>query len=261
MMSISILTALLVLATLHSDKVGETHTSLVDQTVQPYRTSLLGPIHRLEAMLQAMTGGRYFPDLSEIRDVNAHIGSLRTSFQKWLEYTSARNILAAAPQPLQLGLFLKGVSHPFLEEATLRGVDFGIEGLRLLPQSKVKMDPNILKKVLAELFENALTYTEEGWIRVYCAWEPDFEDARRGHLRIQVCDSGEGVRVEDLDDIFQPYVRISTKGSPTSLGLGLALARKLTTRHQGTLSALSDKGRGSQFTLLIPGTMADELAS
>ena len=72
--------------------------------------------------------------------------------------------------------------------------------------------------------------------------------ARNGVAAITVCDSGKGIPMEDLPNIFRPFY--TTKGNGT--GLGLSLARRITEEHHGRIEVTSTVGKGSKFTVLLP---------
>jgi len=67
-------------------------------------------------------------------------------------------------------------------------------------------------------------------------------------LQIEVEDSGCGISEEDLDKIFTPFF----SSRPSGTGLGLPLARKIIDLHQGSLTVISQWGKGTTFTILLP---------
>jgi signal transduction histidine kinase len=69
-------------------------------------------------------------------------------------------------------------------------------------------------------------------------------------VRIAVEDTGPGVSDDLKHVMFEPYVRGHRGGD--GLGIGLATVRKLVDAHGGTVSVLSEPGRGSVFTVELP---------
>jgi nitrogen-specific signal transduction histidine kinase len=67
-------------------------------------------------------------------------------------------------------------------------------------------------------------------------------------VEVQVADDGEGIPVELLDRVFDPFV--STK--PRGLGLGLALAHRIVEEHHGALRVASTPGKGTTFRCYLP---------
>lgn len=67
---------------------------------------------------------------------------------------------------------------------------------------------------------------------------------------IQVSDNGPGVPAELADRLFQPF---ATFGKPGGTGLGLALSKKIVEEHGGTIQCDSEPGKGTTFTICLPG--------
>ncbi|MDI1446394.1 ATP-binding protein [Polyangium sp. 6x1] len=113
-------------------------------------------------------------------------------------------------------------------------------------------DGTRLAQVMSNLLTNAAKYTEPGG-RIAV------EAERRGRdVEIRVRDNGIGIPADVLPKIFDFFVqdRQALDRAQGGLGLGLAIVRNLVTMHGGTVSARSEgKGRGSEFTVRLPGAM------
>lgn len=108
-------------------------------------------------------------------------------------------------------------------------------------------DVDRLRQVISVLIDNALKFTQEGGV-----------DCRisgvRDDLWIQVVDTGDGVAPEKMAVIFERFSQIddSTKRAAGGIGLGLALCQGLVAKMGGEMSASSQPGQGSTFSLRIP---------
>lgn len=73
-------------------------------------------------------------------------------------------------------------------------------------------------------------------------------------LGISIQDSGEGIREENLELIFEPYYTTKAKeaGKGSGFGLGLAISRNIAERYGGRITVVSNPGTGSTFTILLP---------
>lgn len=114
----------------------------------------------------------------------------------------------------------------------------------------IKADAESLRSALTNLVINSLQAMdgEGGRIVIRVAAEDD------GHrVRIDVEDTGRGIKADDISKIFEPYY--STKDTGT--GLGLAIVRKAVDDHQGTISVKSKEGEGTTFTITLPVRAAD----
>jgi signal transduction histidine kinase/DNA-binding response OmpR family regulator len=110
-------------------------------------------------------------------------------------------------------------------------------------------DPVRLAQILANLLNNAATYTERGGRISVRAWQDN------GHALIAVRDNGTGIAAEALPRLFQMFHRgsESNRRNPSGLGIGLSLARGLAEMHGGTITVKSGgPGQGSEFTVRLP---------
>ncbi|HEX5394651.1 MAG TPA: CHASE2 domain-containing protein [Rhodocyclaceae bacterium] len=113
----------------------------------------------------------------------------------------------------------------------------------------VKGDKEMLRVALSNLVGNAIKYSPDGGsIHIVANTDGD-------RLRIQVMDHGIGIDADSLPHIFDPYFRADGVRQPGS-GLGLHLVQQIVERHGGTISADSQAGAGSIFTVMLPLTKA-----
>jgi two-component system NtrC family sensor kinase len=69
-------------------------------------------------------------------------------------------------------------------------------------------------------------------------------------VQIEVRDDGVGIPAELLPQIFEPFK--TTKEGGNSAGLGLAVSRSIVERHHGRIDVVSEAGRGTTFTIVLP---------
>jgi CheY-like chemotaxis protein/two-component sensor histidine kinase len=106
-----------------------------------------------------------------------------------------------------------------------------------------------LQQVVGNLLSNAIKFTPEGGsvhVRL---------DRTDGRARVQVCDTGVGIPVDFLPNVFERFSQANSGSARThrGLGLGLSIVRHLVELHGGTVAAESPGlGLGSTFTVLVP---------
>jgi len=114
----------------------------------------------------------------------------------------------------------------------------------------VTIDPQKIERVLVNLIGNAIRHTPEGGQVTIDAQR----HAPRGHVRVSVSDTGEGIPPDDLPRIFERFYRgeKSRSRSKGGAGLGLAIAKGIVEAHGGTIEVTSRVGSGSTFTFTLP---------
>ncbi|MHC1728942.1 MAG: MASE3 domain-containing protein [Syntrophobacteraceae bacterium] len=107
-----------------------------------------------------------------------------------------------------------------------------------------------MRELFQNLICNALKYCsrEKPLVKVYSGARcPD------GSLEIHVQDNGIGFDECYLDRIFKPFQRLHGRSSPyEGTGIGLAICRKIVERHNGSITATSEPGKGSTFIVRLP---------
>jgi len=117
----------------------------------------------------------------------------------------------------------------------------------------VQCDGAQIEQVLLALIMNAIDAMPQGgnlWITSLFAPETN-------QVRIVVRDDGSGIPPEILPRIFEPF--LTTKETGRGVGLGLAISHSILERHNGNIEVQSEAGRGSTFTITLPGN-SEELA-
>jgi PAS domain S-box-containing protein len=113
----------------------------------------------------------------------------------------------------------------------------------------VQLDPDKLKQVLYNYLSNAIKFTpDDGWITVRTA--PHGQSA----FRIQVEDTGIGIRPEDLGKLFVEFQQLDSTLTKKyqGTGLGLALTKKIVEAQGGQVGVNSVYGKGSTFFAILP---------
>ena len=127
----------------------------------------------------------------------------------------------------------------------------------------LELDPSAFQQAMLNLLVNARDAMPSGGrLRIEAApfEEPGAVrgsgDAQDGALRVRIVveDTGVGIPPETLARIFEPFY--TTKPQGVGTGLGLAVVQRLATSAGGTISVMSDVGRGTRFVLVLPALRA-----
>lgn len=111
----------------------------------------------------------------------------------------------------------------------------------------VRCDAAQIEQVLLALIMNAMDAMPQGGN----LWLTTTFDRDQSALRVVVRDDGAGISPEILPRIFEPF--LTTKESGRGVGLGLAISRSILERHNGSIEVHSELGRGTTFTVTLPG--------
>jgi signal transduction histidine kinase len=115
-------------------------------------------------------------------------------------------------------------------------------------QRRIRADREALTRALRNLLDNAVKYSPaSSTVRVLV-------ESQAGHLAISVEDQGAGIPKHEQREIFRKFVRgtssrtLNVKGS----GIGLSMVDYIVKAHGGRVALVSELGRGSRFTILLP---------
>jgi CheY-like chemotaxis protein/HPt (histidine-containing phosphotransfer) domain-containing protein len=113
-------------------------------------------------------------------------------------------------------------------------------------------DETRVRQVLINILGNAVKYTDEGFITFTVAGEHAGEGAVK--LRIEIMDSGRGIKQEDQKMLFKDFVQVDTAAMKgiEGTGLGLAITWNIVKAMGGDISVYSEYKRGSTFTVELP---------
>lgn len=116
----------------------------------------------------------------------------------------------------------------------------------------VSIDPDRMREVITNIFDNAVKYTDEGKISISLTGNQDV-------VQIKIADTGPGIPPEDLPHLFQKFYRVdnSTTRATGGTGLGLFICKKIVELYNGAIWADSTVGKGSTFYINLPRLSAD----
>jgi two-component system phosphate regulon sensor histidine kinase PhoR len=157
------------------------------------------------------------------------------------------------PEALDVAVAAREAWAPFAERADGAGVEFSV--VVVDGAERIVADPDGLRQVLTNLFDNALRHMPRGGsLRVTA--EPVAGNA--GGVALAVADTGTGVPAEHLPRIFERFYRVDPSRSREQggTGLGLAIVKHLVEAHGGRVTAESRLSRGTTIRLLFPGRPA-----
>ncbi len=114
---------------------------------------------------------------------------------------------------------------------------------------KVKADEGKVRRVLRNLLDNAVKFTDKGGVTVDAYQKGRF-------VQVNVTDTGRGIAQQDIPRLFRKFGRLEsdfvTAAEAGGTGLGLYISRALVERMGGKISVESEVGKGSTFYFTLP---------
>lgn len=218
--------------------------------------------HELRTPLNSIIG---FTNLILTDDIQPPTGEQKEGLEIVLR--NAKNLLALINDILDLSKIEAGrltISPEEFDIATILkdALDtvepmVGDKPVKLLSEidpntSTLFSDPAKLKQIVLNLLSNAVKFTDEGEVKVVV------KVLDGNSIKLEVMDTGSGIPADYLDIVFEEFRQVD--GSNTrrngGTGLGLAISRKLARLLGGDLTAQSEVGKGSTFTLTLPTVYA-----
>jgi PAS domain S-box-containing protein len=208
--------------------------------------------------------------LEKAHESTQHLGQL---FQDLLTSAKAEDgRLTSHPVVIELGDFIekltsdlrlvaekKGLFVDFVGSAnvsqTINATKEGGSQKVVRPLYYVVVDPDRLREVITNLFDNAVKYTPEGKITLGITGNDQV-------VQCYVKDTGPGIPADDLPHLFQKFYRVDNSATRTvgGTGLGLFICRKIIELYGGRIWAESELGKGSSFYINLPRLTAQKAA-
>ena len=224
-------------------------------------TFLANMSHELRTPLNAIIGYSEMIE-EELEDVQA--AALAPDLRKI--QSAGRHLLALINDVLDLSKVEAGKMELFVERFAIRPVIEDVvstirplldkNGNRLeldCPDDlgEISADLTKLRQTLFNLLSNASKFTEQGLVRLTVRREA-------GQVRFEVADNGIGMSEEQLNRLFEAFSQAdaSTTRKYGGTGLGLAISRHFCRLMGGDISVVSQPGRGSTFSAVLPAEMA-----
>ena len=153
------------------------------------------------------------------------------------------------PDPTDMRDSCEFLRTVFGQQAVMKSLQLQFELAPDLPRALL-LDRLRLRQVLVNLLGNAIKFTEQGCVKTRVSWQKQEQDGT-GTLLIDVEDTGIGIPVDKLEEVFKPFVQADSRrtAEKEGTGIGLTIVKRLTELMGGTLAVESTVGQGTIFHL------------
>jgi len=207
------------------------------------------PLHAMGLFAAALYEKIRDPEvLNVVKSINASVSALEGLFNELLDISKIDSgVIKSDFSHFALEEVFGRLRHDFSAEAAEKGLRFSMEG----GAQVIESDPVLLERILRNLVSNAIRYTAAGEVAITAA-------PVNGSVRIEVRDTGPGIRPEDRERIFEEFFQLANpaRTSKKGLGLGLSIVRRLCGLLGYTIRVTSELGKGSTFDFDVPRGVA-----
>ena len=200
---------------------------------------LKNPVHAIELHAELVLRDRDGSDRSrraagKIREEGRALSRMITTLLDIAKADEGR--LAPSRQRIELVPLVASV----VDELEVRAQDAGIRLTQHVEAPELHADPDLVRRVLENLIENAIRHAPEGSeIRVTSR-------VARGGVELRVHDTGPGVPAEQRERVFERFVQVGDESSGRNRGLGLAFCKLAVEAHGGRIW-IEDASPGAAF--------------
>ena len=156
------------------------------------------------------------------------------------------------PELVSMESFCENLATLFSYRADQKGIDYKIDLHPEVPPV-LTFDALRVRQVMVNLIGNALKFTPAGEVRVTIYAEEAAADDRV-NLHFEVKDTGIGISKTEQGEIFRPFYQVDSKHSRQfqGTGLGLTISERLIKIMNGSITVVSEAGKGSTFHIIVP---------
>jgi signal transduction histidine kinase len=226
-----------------SNRVKSDFLALLSHEFRTPLQAIFGYTELLEREIHGPLNAAQRRDLMRIQQSQQHLLGLVTTILDFakLESGQATEVALHPTVVHEILLHMEALVGPQLEEKEL-GYEYRCDDPSIIAYA----DAAKVQQVVLNLLANAVKFTAHGG-NITLVSELESEA-----VAIRVSDTGRGIPADMLDAVFQPFVQIRSRDTiANGTGLGLPISQRLANAMGGSLTATSELGRGSTFTLRL----------
>ncbi len=210
------------------------------------------PMHTLSLFSAALGMRPLDPATRDIaKHMNTALLALSTQLDSLLDISKLdAGVVAVSARNFPIAPFLTRLGKEFQPIAHRKGLMLEV---KVPPDGLCSTDPLLLERVLRNLLDNAIKYTDSGKIMMTA-------QANSAGFELSVRDTGPGIALAEHEHVFEEFYQLNNPQRDRSqgLGLGLSIVRRLSDLLKLGIKMTSTVGVGTSFTLQIGAGVADD---
>ena len=208
------------------------------------------PLHALSLFTAVLDESIQYPKVRKVvEQISASVNALQNLFNALLDISRLEaGVMIVEKADFRLQALFDKLANDFNPQAE----ENGLQLIWSPCPYTVYSDPALLEQILNNYISNAIRYTQNGSINIFC-------ELRNDQISIQVKDTGVGINTEDQQVIFTEFHQLNNPERDRSkgLGLGLAIVDRLAGLLNHSIHVESSSGIGSTFSILVEQSQAE----
>jgi len=224
-------------------EVDESKTQLLSNISHDLKTPLSSIDLYVNNFLRGVYGELTEKQIDSLTTIKKQCDELKGMVNDLLDLSRiALGTISLQKETVSLCSFIIEVVRSLKHQAEVKGVSLTFSCDDTL---NITVDPDRLKRILNNLLDNALKFTESGSISVVVT-------DRNDDVEVSVSDTGIGIPESEIPNIFDRFYRTSSTEKTKGTGLGLAIVKSLVELHGGEIGVESEVKKGSRFYFNLP---------
>lgn len=220
----------------------ETNRQLMTSLSHDVRTPLTTLLGYLDAAYKGIVAGKEREDYIETARRKAHeLKEYIDVLFDWFKLNS--NEFALEPESVEAAELTRNILIDWIPVFEDRQLDYSID----IPEQpvRVRLDTDGYMRILNNIIQNVIAHSHADRIEISLS-------KQGGNMKLLLADNGVGIEKEDLKHIFERLYKCDKGRSEKGSGLGLSIVHQLAEKMGGSITAESQPGKGTAFTLIFP---------
>ena len=219
----------------------ETNRQLMTSLSHDVRTPLTTLLGYLDAAHKGIVAGKEREDYIETARRKAHeLKEYIDVLFDWFKLNS--NEFALEPESVEAAELTRNILIDWIPVFEDRQLDYSID----IPEQpvRVRLDTDGYMRILNNIIQNVIAHSHADRIEISLS-------KQGGNMKLLLADNGVGIEKEDLKHIFERLYKCDKGRSEKGSGLGLSIVHQLAEKMGGSITAESQPGKGTAFTLIF----------